>query len=114
MQNPTPFSVVGTRRTYVPIAHRKCYFVQWASNIIYTSVVFGRVGGVSNVFVLFHYLLWKAKLDLSALSEGLLDSWSINVPCSTGSIASCGVMKTHSCIIREYLHVDTSCQGSMG
>ena len=53
---------------------------------------------VSNVFVVFHYLLWKAKLDLSALSEGL-DSWSINVSCSTGSIASCGVMKTPSCII---------------
>ena len=53
---------------------------------------------VSNVFVLFHYLLWKAKLDLSALSEGL-DSWSINVSYSTGSIASCGVMKTPSCII---------------
>ena len=52
MRTPTPFSVVGTRRTYVPIAHRKCYFVQWAGNIyIYTSVVFGRVGGVSNVFV---------------------------------------------------------------
>ena len=54
---------------------------------------------VSNVSVLFHYLLWKAKLDLSALSEGL-DSWSINVSCSMGSIASCGVMKTPSCIIR--------------
>ena len=53
---------------------------------------------VSNVFVLFHYLLWKAKLDLSTLSEGL-DSWSINVSCSTGSIASCGVMKPPSCII---------------
>ena len=64
-------------------------------------------------FVLFHYLLWKAKLDLTALSEGL-DSWSINVSFSTGSIASCGVMKTPSCIIRGYLHVDTSCQGSMG
>ena len=112
MQTPTPFSVVGTRRTYVPIAHRKCYFVRWASKI-YTSVVLGRVGGVSKVFMLFHYLLWKAKLDLTALSEGL-DSWSINVSFSTGSIASCGVMKTSSCIIREYLHVDTSCQGSMG
>ena len=111
MQTPTPFSIVGTRITYIPIAHRKCYFVQWASNT-YTSVMFVRVGGVSNVIVLFHYLLWKAKLDLSALSEGL-DSWSINVSCSTGSIASCGVMKTSSCIIREYLHVDTSCQGSM-
>ena len=97
-QIPTPFSVVGTRRTYIPIAHRKCYFVQWASNI-YTSVLFGRVGGVSNVFVLFHYLLWKAKLNLTALSEDL-DSWSINVSFSTGSIASCGVMKTPSCIIR--------------
>ena len=92
MQTPTPFSVVGTRRTYVPVAHRKCYFVQWASNI-YTSVVFGRVGGVSNVFVLFHYMLWKAKLDLTALGEGL-DSWASNVSSSTGSIASCGVMKT--------------------
>ena len=28
VRTPTPFSVVGTRRTYVPIAHRKCYFVQ--------------------------------------------------------------------------------------
>ena len=54
---------------------------------------------VSNVFALFHYLLWKAKLDLTALSEGL-DSWSINVSFSTGSIASCGVMKTPSCIIQ--------------
>ena len=54
---------------------------------------------VSNVFVLFHYLLWKAKLDLTALSEDL-DSWSINVSFSTSSIASCGVMKTPSCIIR--------------
>ena len=95
MQTPTPFAVVGTRRTYVPIAHRKCYFVQWASNI-YKFVVFGRVGGVSNVFVLFHYILWKAKLDLSALSEAI-DSWAINVSCSTGSIASGGVMKTPSC-----------------
>ena len=75
--------------------------------------MFGRVGGVSNVFVLFHYLLWKAKLDLSALSEGF-DSWYINVSFSTGSIASCGVIKTPSCIIREYLHFDTSCQGSVG
>ena len=65
------------------------------------------------MFVLFHYLLWKAKLDLSALGEDF-DSWYINVSFSTGSIASCGVMKTPSCIIREYLHVDTSCQGSMG
>ena len=55
---------------------------------------------VSNVFVLFHYLLWKAKLDLIALNEGL-DSWSINVSFSMGSIASCGVMKTLSCIIRR-------------
>ena len=70
MQTPTPFSVVGTIRTYVPIAHRKCYFVQWASNI-YTSVVFGRVGGVSNVFVLFHYLLWKLSLILTALRQSL-------------------------------------------
>ena len=54
---------------------------------------------VSRVFVLFHYLLWKAKLDLTALSE-YLDSWSINVSSSTGSIASCGVMKTPSCIIQ--------------
>ena len=53
---------------------------------------------VSNVFVLFHYLLWKAKLDLTALSKDL-DSWSINVSFSTGSIASCGVMKTPSCSI---------------
>ena len=54
---------------------------------------------VSNVFVLFHYmLLWKAKLDLTALSEDL-DSWSINVSFSTGTIASCGVMKTPSCIL---------------
>ena len=45
------------------------------------------------MFVLFHYLLWKAKLDLTALSEGL-DSWSIKVSFSTGSITSCGVMKT--------------------
>ena len=84
--------------------------MQWASNIC-TSVVFGRAGGVSNVFVLFHYLLRKAKLDLSALGEGF-DSWYINVSFSTSSIASCGVMKTPSCIIliREYLHVDTSCQ----
>ena len=54
---------------------------------------------VSNVFVLFRYLLWKAKLDLSALSEGF-DSSHINVSFSMGSIASCGVMKTPSCIIR--------------
>ena len=53
---------------------------------------------VSNVFVLFHYLLWKVKLDLTALSQDL-GSWSINVSLSTGSIASCGVMKTPSCII---------------
>ena len=66
VRTPTPFSVVGTRRTYVPIAHRKCYFVQWGGNI-YTSVVFGRVGGVSNVFVLFHYLLWKARLNFDCL-----------------------------------------------
>ena len=75
--------------------------------------MFARVGGVSDVFVLFRYLLWKAKLDLSALGEGF-DSWYIKVSFSTGPIASCGVMKTPSCIIREYLHVDTSCQGSMG
>ena len=75
--------------------------------------MFGRVGGVSNVFVLFHYMLWKAKLDLSALGEGF-DSWYSNVSFSTGSIASCGVMKTAFCIIRVYLHVHTSCQGSMG
>ena len=49
VQTPTPFSIVGTRRTYVPIAHRKCYFVQWVSYIC-TSIVFGRGGGVSNVF----------------------------------------------------------------
>ena len=55
---------------------------------------------VSRVFVLFHYLLWKAKLDLSALSEGF-DSWYINVSFSTRSIASSGVMKTPSCIIRR-------------
>ena len=53
---------------------------------------------VSRVFVLFHYLLWKAKLNLTALSEDL-DSWSINVSFSTGAIASRGVMKTPSCII---------------
>ena len=86
--------------------------MHWASNI-YTSVVFGRVSGVSNVFVFFHSLLWKANVDLTDLSEDL-DSWSINVSFSTGSIAFCGVMKTPSCIIREYLHVDTSCQGSIG
>ena len=60
-----------------------------------------RVMSVSNVFVLFHYLLlWKAKLDLSALGEGF-DSWYIiNVSFNTGSIiASCGAMKTPSCII---------------
>ena len=56
------------------------------------------------MFVIFHYLLRKAKLDLSALGEGF-DSWYINVSFSTGSTASCGVMKTPSCIIREYLHV---------
>ena len=61
---------------------------------------------VSNVFVLFHYLLWKAKLDLTALSEDL-DSWSINVSFSTGFIASCGVMKTPSCIIRIYITICT-------
>ena len=66
MRTPTPFSVVGTRRTYVVIAHRKCYFVQLAGNT-YTSEVFGRVGGVSNVFVFFHYLLWKAKLNFDCL-----------------------------------------------
>ena len=54
---------------------------------------------VSNVFVLFHYLsLWNAKLDLTFLSEDL-DSWSVNVSFSTGSIASCGIMKTPSSII---------------
>ena len=53
---------------------------------------------VLNVFVLFHYLLWKAKLGLTALSEGL-DSWSINVSFSAGSVASCGAMKTPFCII---------------
>ena len=57
-----------------------------------------RVRTVSNVFVLFHYLLWKAKLDLSALGEGL-DSSHINISFSMGSIASCVVMKTPSCII---------------
>ena len=50
------------------------------------------------MFVLFHYLLWKANLDLTDSSEDL-DSWSINVSFSTGSIAFCGVMKTPSCII---------------
>ena len=30
-----------------------------------------RVRSVSNVSVLFHYLLWKAKLDLGALGGGL-------------------------------------------
>ena len=53
---------------------------------------------VSNVFVLFRYLLWKAKLDLSALREGF-DSPYVNVSFGMGSIASCGVMKTPSCII---------------
>ena len=48
---------------------------------------------VSSVFLLFHYMLWKAKLDLTALGEGL-DSWSINDSFSTGLIAACGVMKT--------------------
>ena len=56
---------------------------------------------VSNVFVLFHYLLRKATVDLTALSEGL-DSWSINVSFSTGSITSSGVMKTPSCIIHVW------------
>ena len=37
-----------------------------------------RVRNASNVIVLFHYLLWKAKLDLGALGEGL-DSSSCNV-----------------------------------
>ena len=54
----------------------------------------------SRVLVLFHYLLWKAKLDLSALNEGF-DSLYINVSVSTGFIASCGVMKTPSCIIQR-------------
>ena len=54
---------------------------------------------VSSVFALFRQLLWKAKLDLSALGEGF-DSWYIHVSFSTGSVASCGVMKTPSCIIR--------------
>ena len=45
------------------------------------------------MFVLFHFLLWKAKLDLSDLGEGL-DSSHINVSFSVGSIASYGVMKT--------------------
>ena len=53
---------------------------------------------VSNVFVLFHSLLLKAKLVSSALSVGL-DSLHINVSFSMGSIAYCGVMKTPSCII---------------
>ena len=53
---------------------------------------------VSSGFVLFHHLLWKAKLDLSALSEGF-DLSHINVSFSTGSIVSCAVMKTPSCII---------------
>ena len=38
---------------------------------------------VSSVFVLFHYLLWKVKLDLSALSKGS-DLSHINVLFSTG------------------------------
>ena len=58
---------------------------------------------IPNVFVLFHYLLWKAKLDLSALSEGL-DSSHINVSFSMGFIVSCGVMKTPSCIIQLKYH----------
>ena len=59
---------------------------------------------VSKVFVLFHYMLWKAKLDLTASSKGL-DSWSLNVSFSTDSTASCGVIKTPSCIIPQpYKH----------
>ena len=53
---------------------------------------------VSSVFMLFHYLLWKAKLDLSTLNEGF-DLSHVNVSFNMGSIASCGVMKTPSCII---------------
>ena len=37
---------------------------------------------VSSVFVLFHYLLWKVKLDLCALSKGS-DLSHINVLFST-------------------------------
>ena len=65
-QTPMPFSVVGTRRIYVTYKLignvTSCRSVQWASNI-YVSVVFGWVGGVLNVLVLFHNLLWEAKLD---------------------------------------------------
>ena len=57
-----------------------------------------RVMSISNVFVLLRHLLWKAKLDLSALGEGL-DSSHINVSFSMGSIASCGVMKIPLCNI---------------
>ena len=55
----------------------------------------------------------KAKVDSDALGEGL-DVSFLNVSSSMGSIASCVVRRTLACIIREYLHVDTSCQGSMG
>ena len=59
-----------------------------------------RVMSVSSVFVLFHYMLWKAELDLSALGEGF-GSWYINASFSTDFIASCGVMKTSFCIIHD-------------
>ena len=62
---------------------------------------------VSSVFMLFRELLWKAKLDLSASGEGF-DWWYINVSFRTGSIASCGVMKSPSCIILECYNAASS------
>ena len=40
---------------------------------MYVSVVFGRVGGVSNRFVPVHPLLWKAKTIFEVTEGGSLD-----------------------------------------
>ena len=67
-------------RSYSSIGNvTSCRSVQWTSNI-YVSVVFGRVGGVLNVLVLFHSLLWKAKLGWECLST------TIEVLITLGSI----------------------------
>ena len=55
----------------------------------------------------------KAKVDLDVLGEGL-DVSFFSVSLSMGSIVLCVVRRTHACVIREYLHVDTSYQDSMG
>ena len=56
---------------------------------------------VLNVFVLFHDLLWKAKLDFDCLEPKprLVVCWRF---IQYGFHASCGFMKIPSCIIHEY------------